>query len=309
MIFSMNIQDIVYITAIAESGSINKAASELFVAQPSLSKCIQKVEQEYGITLFQRVKGSSAKPTPEGELFLGMAQEILLSHSRFLEQLKRLKDLQKNTLILGLTYQCTADLAVPLLEKFYLESPRQFLQIQTRNTSGLQQGILDKSLDAAMLSVEERHTDIYYEPIYQSYMGICLREGCPAADKAIRMAEIDYPVLRLEDVKEESFVVSSPGSASRAAIDKMLKKNGISFDIIDVPNPQSRIAMVRSGAASMFYPVSKAKIAENNAGAPIYMIHPEQNISSQTCLACLNGFQYSSGFKVIYSALKELAGE
>ena len=111
----MNIQDMQYITAIAEAGSIGRAANKLLVAQPSLSKCIQKVEREYGITLFKRVKGVSVKLTPEGELFLGMAREMLLSHARFQEQLRRLKEVQNNSLVLGLTYQRTVDLAGAIL--------------------------------------------------------------------------------------------------------------------------------------------------------------------------------------------------
>jgi DNA-binding transcriptional LysR family regulator len=91
----MNIQDVKYIVAIAEAGSIGKAADKLLIAQPSLSKCIQKVEREYDITLFTRVKGVSVKLTPEGELFLGMAREMLLSHMRFQAQLRRIKELRK----------------------------------------------------------------------------------------------------------------------------------------------------------------------------------------------------------------------
>ena len=79
----MNIQDIRYISAIAEAGSISKAADRLLVAQPSLSKCIQKVEKEYDVTLFTRTRGSSSELTEEGELFLEMAREILNSHGRF----------------------------------------------------------------------------------------------------------------------------------------------------------------------------------------------------------------------------------
>ena len=45
----MNFRDVEYIVKIAECGSINKAARELYVAQPSLSKCIKKVEDEYDI--------------------------------------------------------------------------------------------------------------------------------------------------------------------------------------------------------------------------------------------------------------------
>lgn len=302
----MNIQDMQYITAIAEAGSIGRAANKLLVAQPSLSKCIQKVEREYGITLFKRVKGVSVKLTPEGELFLGMAREMLLSHARFQEQLRRLKEVQNNSLVLGLTYQRTVDLAGAILERFYLENPQQIIQIQTRDTHGLQDGILDKSIDAAVLSVTERREELYYEPILRSCFGVYLRSGSLVAKKAIRLDNIDYPVLRLEDLAGERFAVNTPGSASRTIAEELLRKNGINIELIGVTNNQSRIAMVTSGIASAFVPISVKKENRTANGADLYMIHPDQNVFYQTCLVCLKGFQDTREFKMICTVLKEL---
>ena len=302
----MNIQDIRYITTIAESGSIGKASITLHVAQPSLSKCIQKVEREYGITLFKRVKGVSIKITPEGAAFLGMAQEILLSHARFLEQLRRLRDYQKNTVVLGLTLQRTADLAGPILERFYYEKPKQIMQIQTRDTYGLQQGILDKTLDVAIFAAAEQREEIYYEPIMQSCLGIYLRVGSPVASKAVHIDGIDHPVLRLEDLEGEPVAANIPGSASRSIVEEMLKKAGISLEIMDVMNNQSRIAMAASGIASVFVPISNENTKNSENGVKLYAIHPDQNIYYQICLACLAGFQYSATFKTLSSILKEL---
>ena len=304
--FAMNIQDIQYITDIAAAGSIGKAANKLHVAQPSLSKCIQKIEKEYNITLFTRVKGVSVKLTPEGELFIKMADKILLSHSRFQEQLKRLQELQKNSLSLGLTYQRTVDLAEPILERFYLNNSKQILQIVTRDSAGLQQGILDKSLDFAVMAVLEKHKDIYYEIISSSYFGVYLREGSRIADKAFFLEGIDYPVVRLEDLEGERFTVNTPGSASRSILEELLRKNNTTLEIIDVMNNQSRMAMVSSGIANAFVPIQQKNQRKKKNDMQIYIIHPDQNIYYDVCLACLKGFQTSEAFKTLYTVLKEL---
>ena len=301
----MNIQDMQYITAIAEAGSIGRAAEKLHVAQPSLSKCVQKIEREYGIMLFKRVKGVSVKLTPEGELFLGMSREILLSHTRFQEQLRRLKQVQKNSLILGLTYQRTVDLAGPILERFYLENPQQIIQIQTRDTLGLQNGLLDKSVDAAFLAVTKQREEFYYEPLVKSCMGVYLRAGSNVAERAVHLDGVDYPVLRFEDLAGERFAVNTPGSASRSIVEEMMRKNGLSLDLIDVMNNQSRIAMVASGIASAFAPIVK-KDPETERSADLYMIHPDQNVYYQTCLVCLNGFQFTREFKMLCAVIKDL---
>ena len=302
----MNIQDMQFITAVAETGSIGKAASKLYVSQPSVSKCIQKVEREYDITLFKRVKGVSARLTPEGELFLGMAREMLLSHSRFQEQLRRLKEVQKNSLVLGMTYQRTADLAGPILERFYLDNPQQIMQIQTRDTQRLLQGILDKSLDAAILAAYERKEGIYYEPLLDSCFGIYLRSGSPIAKKAVFMEGIHYPVLRLEDLEGEPFTVNAPGSASSSIVEELLRKSKVSLELMDVMNNQSRVAMVATGIASAFAPITENSPKGVKNDAQVYMIHPDQNIYYQVCLACLDGFQYSHSFHRLLAVLREL---
>ena len=84
----MTIQDMKCILTIAEEGSINKAARKFFIAQPSLSKCVKKIEKEYGISLFQRSTGTALKITQEGECFLRMAQEVMQRHQLFENQLR-----------------------------------------------------------------------------------------------------------------------------------------------------------------------------------------------------------------------------
>lgn len=300
----MNIQDLEYIAAIADFGSISKAAKELFVAQPSLSKCVRKLEREFDIIIFERTKGITVKLTPEGALFLEMAREMLTSQDRFQERLRRLKA-QKNTLILGLTYQRTVDLATKILSKFYLERPQQIFQVQTRSTENLQKGVLDHSLDAAIVSILDHRSEFHYELLKEACFGVCLRAGSPAAEKAFRMEGIEYPVIRLEDLVNEPFAVNSNSSASRAIVDKILAGSKISLDIIEVMNNQSRIALSDSGKASYFHPIGKDH-APAGSGGRIYALPPEQSIPYETCLICLEGFQESKEFQYLSSVLKEM---
>lgn len=72
----MNIVHMKYAVEVARAGSINKASEGLLVAQPNLSRSIKELEAELGITIFSRTsKGMML--TPEGEVFIGFAQNIL----------------------------------------------------------------------------------------------------------------------------------------------------------------------------------------------------------------------------------------
>lgn len=72
----MTIQQLKYILAVAEVGSITEAAKRLFIAQPSLSNAIRETEKEAGITIFIRSR-TGITLTQEGGEFLGYARQVL----------------------------------------------------------------------------------------------------------------------------------------------------------------------------------------------------------------------------------------
>ncbi len=65
-----------YAVEVARAGSITRAAENLYMAQPNLSKAIRELEESLGVTLFERTSKGVA-PTPKGEVFLRYAAKIL----------------------------------------------------------------------------------------------------------------------------------------------------------------------------------------------------------------------------------------
>ncbi len=72
----MTLQQLKQVIAIADCGSMNEAAKQLFVAQPSLSSTVKELEKELGITIFLR-SNRGIKPTPDGDEFLGYARQVI----------------------------------------------------------------------------------------------------------------------------------------------------------------------------------------------------------------------------------------
>ena len=72
----MNLQHMKYAVAVAETGSINKAAKKLFVGQPNLSRAIKDLENNLGVAIFER-SARGMELTPEGGVFLRYAKAIL----------------------------------------------------------------------------------------------------------------------------------------------------------------------------------------------------------------------------------------
>lgn len=85
----MNTLHLKYALEVARTGSISHAASNLFMAQPNLSKAIKELEEYVGITIFER-SSKGVVPTEKGHEFLGYAQRVLDD----IEKMKGLRDLE-----------------------------------------------------------------------------------------------------------------------------------------------------------------------------------------------------------------------
>ena len=85
----MTLTQLRYVLAVADTHSMNEAARTLFIAQPSLSQAVKDLEEEIGITLFNR-SNRGVRITPEGEEFLGYARQVVeqyrLVEGRYIEK-------------------------------------------------------------------------------------------------------------------------------------------------------------------------------------------------------------------------------
>ena len=73
----MTLQQLRYVTVVAETGTISGAAKALFISQPSLTAAIQELEKELGITIFLRTNRGVVL-SREGDEFLGYARQVLM---------------------------------------------------------------------------------------------------------------------------------------------------------------------------------------------------------------------------------------
>jgi DNA-binding transcriptional LysR family regulator len=88
----MTLQQIKYVITVANTNSMNEAAKQLFIAQPSLSTAIKELEEEIGFSIFFRSR-KGVELTPEGKEFLGyirqVSEQFSLVEDRYLKKQKR----------------------------------------------------------------------------------------------------------------------------------------------------------------------------------------------------------------------------
>ena len=104
----MELRHIRYFKAVAEEKSFTKAAEQLAIAQPPLSRQIQDLEAELGTTLFLRTP-HKVSLTEEGELFLQYANQILDLVNRSEEEVRERKEGLQGTLYIASVEGCAPD--------------------------------------------------------------------------------------------------------------------------------------------------------------------------------------------------------
>ena len=108
--------------AAARTLSFTKAAEELFISQPAVSKHVCALESAYGVTLFNR-RGSRLELTPAGEVLLGCAERLEAEYRRMQYEMSRCTERLEGELRLGASTTVAQYLLPPILARFTTRYP------------------------------------------------------------------------------------------------------------------------------------------------------------------------------------------
>ena len=155
----MELRHFRYFLAVGEALSFTKAAAQLRVAQPALSRQVQDLEDEIGVDLLKRSR-RGVKLTAEGKLFLEEVRKILKQTDESVEKVRALTRGQVGELHVGYAAAPTVQILPPAVAAFQRAFPRVNVVLHelTRNQiiEGLQNGTLELAVTphAAALQVE-----------------------------------------------------------------------------------------------------------------------------------------------------------
>ncbi|HET8744018.1 MAG TPA: LysR substrate-binding domain-containing protein [Ramlibacter sp.] len=146
----MDLKQLEYFVRVAELGSFTRAAIELDVAQPALSRQVRLLEVELRQNLLVR-NGRGAVPTEAGKLLLEHGRGILHQVERAREDLGRLRGGLAGRVAVGLPSSVARVLTVPLTRAFREQLPEARISISEGLSGGLQEGLVSGRLDIAVL--------------------------------------------------------------------------------------------------------------------------------------------------------------
>jgi DNA-binding transcriptional LysR family regulator len=157
----MTLQQLTYFLAAAEHGSFSAAAQALFMAQPSLSEQIRRLEAELGVTLFAR-GGRGLELTEAGRMFLPHAERTLASAEEAAESVREIRDITGGTVTFGTFGSAHHYLLIGLLSDFRAQYPSVRVRAIGQNSAEVADAVRDGTIEAGLvaLPIDDRGLEV-----------------------------------------------------------------------------------------------------------------------------------------------------
>ncbi len=169
----MTLQQLEYAIAIGRTGSFVQAAEECFVTQPTLSMQVKKLEEEIGITIFDRSR-QPVSVTDAGRIFLEQAQVVVREKNRLMEVLSSARGEVAGEFRLGIIPTLAPYLVPLFLPKFVEKYPHVHLEVEEMTTSTITDQLKRESIDAGILATPldeaQLHERFLFNEPYVAYL-------------------------------------------------------------------------------------------------------------------------------------------
>jgi DNA-binding transcriptional LysR family regulator len=216
----VKLRDLHIVLAVAEAGSMTRAAEELAVSYPVVSKTISELEHTLGVRLFDR-SISGVQPTHYGRALLNSGAAVFDEMRKGLQQIEFIKRPDAGDLRIGSSIVVDAGLLPAIVEQFARDFPRAVLHVMHEDIATQQYDNLrnrDVELVLGRLPATMNEPDLVAEPLFDE-------PNVVVAGSASHWAKRRN--LTLADLIGEPWVLAQPGSLARSLQDEVFRNSGL----------------------------------------------------------------------------------
>ncbi|MBP1989255.1 LysR family transcriptional regulator [Paenibacillus eucommiae] len=213
----MELRQLHYFVKVARKQHVTQAAQELHVAQSAVSRQIRLLEEELGVHLFVQ-KGRNLHLTSVGRLFLDRIEGILTDLERAVIEIHEFSDPEAGEIRIGFPHSVVLNLLPSVVASFKKDHPNVKFRLRQGTYNSLIRDITKGEIDLAFISpFPESHEQVVGEILLTEELFAIL-----PADHILA----DYNSIRLEQLKDESFVVFSEEYSLRTIVMSACQKAG-----------------------------------------------------------------------------------
>ncbi|SFU30858.1 DNA-binding transcriptional regulator, LysR family [Pustulibacterium marinum] len=203
---------------VAKHLNFTRAARELFITQPAVTKHIKEIENHFNTKLFHR-NGTYISLTASGEILLKYAEEIFDTYRKLEIDIHAQQNKHAGTLRLGAS-TTIANYVLPLvLPDFQREYPDINLQLHIGNTEQIEKSLQNKEIDLGITEGFSKAAGLQYQEFLKDEIVLIVNTANPLGEKAI---------ISLEELQQLPLLIREPGSGTleviaHALVEKSMK--------------------------------------------------------------------------------------
>lgn len=213
----MTLLQLKYIVTVAAEGTINKAAKKLFISQPSLTAAIKELEQDLGITIFNRTN-KGVVLSADGEEFLGYARQVIAQTTLIEEKYNGQAPMKHQFCVSTQHYSFAVEAFVDVLKNyggaeydFRIRETQTYELIEDVAKLKSEVGILYlNSFNETIIRKELRRNELTFYPLFTAQPHVFVSSFSPlAGKKKITLEDLEpYPRLSYEQGEHNAFYFS-----------------------------------------------------------------------------------------------------
>lgn len=209
---------------VAKRLNFTKAAAELFITQPAVTKHIHELENHFSLKLFER-NGTKIKLTAAGETLLQYTDQLFAVYRSLEFDMSDLVKKHTGQLRLGASMSVAPYVLPPILAAFHRKYKDVRVTLINGNTAQMEQALLDKEIELGIVEGRSKNSSIRYAEFKK--------------DEIVLIGHADHPLakkgsLRPEELKQVPLLLREPGSGTLEVIAHALKPFGIRLSQLNV---------------------------------------------------------------------------
>ncbi|WP_111710054.1 LysR substrate-binding domain-containing protein [Lutibacter citreus] len=197
--------------------SFTKAAEQLFISQPAISKTIRNLEEKYKTTLFLR-KRNSIELTNDGKAFLLYANKILEIYAEMENQFLHKNETVPDLINFGVSTTLANYIMPKVIAKFRIQFPKTKFEITTGNSDDIEELILSQKLNFGIIEGKNTNRKLQFNKFIKDEIVLVTN----AKNKTFKKGIINLKVLQ-----EIPIIMREMGSGTKEIVFEYLHKQNI----------------------------------------------------------------------------------
>ncbi len=217
----MKLAHLRYFEHLAAVLNYTKAAKDLYIAQPTLSAAVKRMEQELGLSLFRRAEGgtSQIELTEQGIIFLGYVRQALDAYDMGIRKAQEAQDRLNSVLCLGTVYSMKGSFWSQAIDEFlgrYEKRPK--IHMEQAYSPDLARQLKAGEIDVAFAALSDDSEGLESKLVWTQSLVACVNKNHPLAQRES---------VTFDDLAGHRLLTYSRKSSVTAALDAVLEQHNL----------------------------------------------------------------------------------